>query len=178
MTIGRVRASGKHWQAHLQEMTNYVSACAKALDPLKNPHMVLLGKSIEVIQTGKKNKLHICGVQSKKKDSAKFVQLFDRFGSLNMQIRNNFKNIIFDFIACKLSRICDYYVNSMVVSCSTCKKEEKECMWVKHLIYAVLSQFQICCNLLFSPAKSVFPKFRAQKQMFFPSLQYSYTTHV
>ena len=35
-----------------------------------------------------------------------------------------------------------YY--SMVISCSTCQKKEKECTRVKYLIYAVLSRFQIC----------------------------------
>ena len=35
----------------------------------------------------------------------------------------------------------------MVISCSTCQKEKKECKWVKYLIYAVLSRFQICRNL-------------------------------
>ena len=38
-------------------------------------------------------------VQFKKRFSAQFVQFSDKFGSLNVQIRNNFKNII--FIACK-----------------------------------------------------------------------------
>ena len=64
-----------------------------------------------------KNKLHeLCGVQFSKRFSAKF-------GSLNMQIRNTFKNII--SIACKWSKICQYYVNSMVIACSTCQKKEK-----------------------------------------------------
>ena len=35
----------------------------------------------------------------------------------------------------------------MVISCSTCQKEEKESTWVKYLIYAVLLQFQIFRNL-------------------------------
>ena len=41
-----------------------------------------------------------------------FHQIVQIFGSLNVQIRNNFKNII--FIACKWCKICKYYVNSMV----------------------------------------------------------------
>ena len=35
----------------------------------------------------------------------------------------------------------------MVISCSTFQNEEKEYIWVKQLIYAVLSQFQMCRNL-------------------------------
>ena len=30
----------------------------------------------------------------------------------------------------------------MVISCSTSQKDEKECMWVKYLIFAVLLRFQ------------------------------------
>ena len=84
-----------------------------------------------------------------------------------MQIRNNFKNII--FIACKWGKICKYYLNSMVILYSIGQKEEKECMWVKYLIYTALSQFQICCNLrvFSSSAKSVFPKFQSSQKMFF-----------
>ena len=64
------------------------------------------------------------------------------------------------------------YVNSMVISCSTCEKEEKECIWVKYLIYAVLSQSKICSNLRTFSAKSVFPKFQSsQKNIFSKSVQ-------
>ena len=46
-----------------------------------------------------KNELHeLCGVQFLKRFSAKFVKFSAKFGSLNVQIRNNFKNIF--FIAC------------------------------------------------------------------------------
>ena len=56
----------------------------------------------------------------------------------------------------------------MVISYSTCQEEEKECMWVKYLIYAVLSQFQICRILRIFSAKSVFQKFQSsQKNGFF-----------
>ena len=56
----------------------------------------------------------------------------------------------------------------MVISCSTCQKEEKEYMWVKYLIYAVLLQFQFCHNLRVFSAKSVVPKFQSsQKNGFF-----------
>ena len=57
---------------------------------------------------------------------------------MNVQIRNNFENII--FIAWKWCTIYKYYVNSMVMSRSTCKKEQ-ECTWVKWLICAVLPQY-------------------------------------
>ena len=50
-------------------------------------------------------------------------------------------------MACKWSNICQYYVNSMVISCSTYQKEEKESTLGKYLIYAVLLQCPICCNL-------------------------------
>ena len=39
----------------------------------------------------------------------------------------------------------------MVISSSTCQKDEKECTWVIYLINAVLSQFQICRNLRVFP---------------------------
>ena len=59
----------------------------------------------------------------------------------------------------------------MVTSYSTCQKEEKECIWVKYLIYAVLPQFKICRNLRIFSAKSEFPKFQgSRKNIFFPSL--------
>ena len=41
----------------------------------------------------------------------------------------------------------------------TCQKEEKECIRVKYLIYAVVSQFQICSQLRIFSAKYLFPKF-------------------
>ena len=47
----------------------------------------------------------------------------DKFMSLNMQILKNFKNTI--FTAYKLSK---YYLNSIVISCSRCQKEKKECI--------------------------------------------------
>ena len=80
-----------------------------------------------------------------KKRILKICQVLAKLESLNVQSRNNFKNII--FIACKWCKICKYYENNIVISCSTCQKEEKECMFVKCLIYSVLLQFQICCNL-------------------------------
>ena len=94
--------------------------------------------------------------------SAKFVKFSAKFGSLNVQIRNNLKNIIFiAFLWCK---VCKYYVNSMVSSCSACQKEEIECMWVKYLIYAVLSQSQFRRNLRIFPPNLYFQSFRVHKK--------------
>ena len=58
----------------------------------------------------------------KKRFFTKFGKFSAKFWSLNVQIINNFQNIV--FIACKCSNICKYYVNSMVISCSTCQKKE------------------------------------------------------
>ena len=83
--------------------------------------------------------------------SAKFVNISAKFGFLNTQIRNELKNVI--FIAFKGCKIFKYYINSMVISYSSCQKEKKKCIWDKYLIYAVLSRFQICHNIrvFFSP---------------------------
>ena len=73
-----------------------------------------------------KNKLHeLRGVQFFKIFSAKFVKFSTKFGYLHTQMGNKFKNII--FISCKGCQICKYYLNSMVISGSTCQREEKEC---------------------------------------------------
>ena len=56
----------------------------------------------------------------------------------------------------------------MVISCSTCQKEEKECTWVKYLIYTVLSLFKICRNLRDFFRQICIPKFQSsQKNVFF-----------
>ena len=121
-----------------------------------------------------KNKLHeLRWVQL---FSAKFVNFSAKFGSLNMQIRNNFKNVI--FIACKWRKICKYYVNSIGISCSTCQKEEKECISIKYLIHTVLSHFQIFRNLRVFYAKSVFQKISEfTKKWFVPSLDTWHNIH-
>ena len=64
------------------------------------------------------------------------------------------------------------YVNNniMVISCSTCQKEEKERTWVKYLIYAVLLQFQffLSCNLrVFSPPNLYSQNSEFTKKSFF-----------
>ena len=60
--------------------------------------------------------------------------------------------------------------NSMVISCSTCQKEEKERTWVKYLIYAVLLRFQffLSCNLrVFFSRQICIPKIQSsQKKVF------------
>ena len=77
--------------------------------------------------------------------SAKFVQFSAKLLSLDMSIRDNLENII--FTACKWHKLCKYYVNSMVISYIICQKEEKECTWVKYVIYAVLPRLKFCRNL-------------------------------
>ena len=54
----------------------------------------------------------------------------------------------------KWCKLCKCYVNSMVISYSNCQKEEKECTWVKFVIYAVFLWFQFCQNLGNFSAKS------------------------
>ena len=39
----------------------------------------------------------------------------------------------------------------MVISCSTCQKEDKDDTWVKYLISVVVSQFKKCSNLRVFP---------------------------
>ena len=110
-------------------------------------------------------------VQFLKRFSSKFSKKIAKIGSLSVPIRNNFKNII--FITCKWSKICKYYVNSMVIPCSTCQKEEKECMWVKYLIYALCHNFKFVVIYTFFSAKTVFQKFQSsQKSVFFKVCQH------
>ena len=71
--------------------------------------------------------------------SSFFVNSSAKFGFLNVQIRNNFKNII--ITAFKWCKICNFYVNSIVILDSTCQKKEQECIWAKYLIYAILLLF-------------------------------------
>ena len=104
-----------------------------------------------------------------KKIFRKICQIFRQIWILERENYKNFINII--SIACKWSKIRKYYVNSMVISCSTWQKKEKEWMWVLYLIYAVFAQFQICHILSVFSAKSVFLKYQSsQKTVFFPSL--------
>ena len=66
----------------------------------------------------------------------------------------------------------------MVISCSTCQKEEQECTLVEYLIYAVLSQFKIRHSLCgFFPHQIYIPKVSEFTLNFFssPSLTQTYT---
>ena len=59
----------------------------------------------------------------------------------------------------------------MLLSCSTCQKEEKECIQGKYLIHAVLLQLQICRNLRVFFRQICIPKMsQFIKKMVFPSL--------
>ena len=49
----------------------------------------------------------------------------------------------------------------------TYQKEEKECIWVKYLIYAVLLQFQISHHLRVFPPNLYSQKFRVHKKKVF-----------
>ena len=102
-----------------------------------------------------KNELHeLCRVQLFKRFSAKFVKFSAKLGYFNLQIRNTFKNVI--FIVYKRCKICKYQVNSMVISCSTCQKEEKACFYLFDL--HSLWRLQICCNLRVFFRKICIPK--------------------
>ena len=64
------------------------------------------------------------------------------FWSLNVQIRNNFKNVI--LIACKWCKICKNYLYSMVISLSPVKREKNNAFGLN--IWFVL----FCCDLKFA----------------------------
>ena len=101
---------------------------------------------------------------------ANFVRFSAIFFSLNVQIRNTLKNTI--FTACKWCRLCKYYFNSMVISCNTGRKEEKECTRAKYVIYAVFQWFELCQNLRNFSAKSKIPDVKNwQKKAHWNSVQ-------
>ena len=129
-----------------------------------------------MLRLGKSQLNELRRVQIIYRFSAKFVNFSAKFKSSNVQIRNNFKKII--FIACKWSKICKYYVDSMLMSCSACQKEEKECTWVKYLIYAFLSRSQICRNFLVFPPPNLYSQnFRVHKKMFFSKTGYTLSSN-
>ena len=68
-------------------------------------------------------------IVKKKIGEAQIVDFFAKSIFLDMKVRTNFQNVI--LIACKWCKMCKYYLNSMVILCSTGQKEEKECIWVK-----------------------------------------------
>ena len=53
-----------------------------------------------------------------------------------------------------------YYVNSMVISCTTCQKEEKECIWVKYVVDAVLLRLKFSFTLRIFSVKFKFQDFQ------------------
>ena len=99
---------------------------------------------------------------------AKFLNISAKFGFLNMRIRNKFKNVI--FIGCKLCKIFKYSVDGMVIVYSYCQKTEKECIWVKYLIYAIMLRFKICRNSCVFPPNLKAKNSELTKKWFFPSL--------
>ena len=69
-----------------------------------------------------------------------------------------------------LPNLCKYFINSMVISCSTCQKEEKECTFVYYVICAVLPRFQFCRNLCNFSANYKSQIFRIDKKMLIATL--------
>ena len=97
--------------------------------------------------------------------SAKLEDFSAKFGFLDVQVRNNFQNVI--FIACKWCKICKYYVNSMVISCSACQKEEKDCILVNILFTQTCRNFNYVVIYALFSAKFLFPDFRAHKNIIY-----------
>ena len=74
-----------------------------------------------------------------------FLQIFSQIcpvfhQGLTFELENLKLLKITIFTACKLCKLFKYYVNSMVMSCSTCQKEEKECTRVRYVTYTVLPE--------------------------------------
>ena len=92
------------------------------------------------------------------------IRQIDKFSAnfrpLNMQIRNNSKNVI--FIACKLCKICEYYVYSIVISLSPVKRKKKNAIGLNiwFTLFCCNFKFVVICGFFFF-AKSVFPKFQS-----------------
>ena len=63
-------------------------------------------------------------------------------------------------------------ISNTDISCSTCQKEEKECTWVKYVIYAVFQQFKFYRNLLNFSANSQFPDFQNWQKMLIVTLPF------
>ena len=53
------------------------------------------------------------------------------------------------------------------MSCSTCQKEEKECMWAKYLIYVVCRDFKFIAIYSFFPPNPYSQNFRVHIKMVF-----------
>ena len=104
-----------------------------------------------------KNKLHkLRRVQLFKRFSAQFVLFSAKFGSLNVQIRN------------KWCKICNYYVNSIAISC--CKREKKTFglnVWLKLFFLAILKFNFFSRYLRFFMPNLYSQSLRVHKKMFF-----------
>ena len=106
---------------------------------------------------GKNDLNNLRGSNFFKRFSANYFKFSAKFGSLNVQTENNFKNII--LIACQWSKIWQYYVNSMVISWKR--------KWGLNIWFTLFCRdFIFVVIYAFFPAKSVFPKIWVHKNMF------------
>ena len=102
-----------------------------------------------------------------KKDFCQSYKIFRQIWILYVQIRNNSKNIV--FITCKWSKICQYYVNDMVILCQNERRKNTHGLNIWFTVFC--PNFKLLLIYAFFPAKYVFPKFRVyKKKCFFPSL--------
>ena len=151
--------------SYIRDPSPQGSACTSALILWKSGDKYVKPLPLPFPRVGKRK---LNQPQLFKRFSAKYVHFFAKFLSLNVKIRNNLKNII--FIACKWCKLSKYFVNNMVISCSTCQKKKKNAfglsMWFT----------QSCCNLdfvviyVFFPQKSNSQAFRIDKKILIPTL--------
>ena len=95
----------------------------------------------------------------------KLVNFSANFGSLNVKIWNNSKNVI--FIACKRCKICIYYVYSMVISLLPVKRKKKNEFWLNIWFLLFCRDFKfVVIHACFLP-NLYFQNFRVHKKMFF-----------
>ena len=129
------------WWSGLQIITKATKPlCRPIIFPQMDKHFMT---DRHICTRLRKNKLHeLRGV-------IYFIFYFFPFkcGSLNVQIRNNFKNVI--FITCKWCKICKYYVNSMVISKYISKGRKKNAFGID--IWLTL----FCCNFKFGQKYSL-----------------------
>ena len=122
-------------------------------------------------QTWKNELYKLRGVQFFFGFSAKLVHFSANFRSLNTQIKNNFKNVI--FIACKWCKICKYYVYSisMVISLSPVKRKKKNAFGLNFWFMWFCRDLKFVIIYAFFPPNLYSQKFRVHKKLFFsPSL--------
>ena len=91
-----------------------------------------------------------------------------KFESLNMQLRINFKNVI--FIACKWCKICKYYVHSMIVLLSPVKKKKKNAFGLKIWFLLLCHNFKFIVIYAFFLPFLYSQNFRVHKQKVLSSL--------